>query len=72
MPANPPNTRLKLSQRFLVDDEARVREALRRAVRSALVEHARLGYRVATWRHGVVEIDATDVQDSAADAPDGS
>lgn len=59
MPTGPVTPYSALSRSFLVDDEPRITEALRRAVRTALHEHARLGNPVATWRDGVVEIEVT-------------
>jgi hypothetical protein len=59
--AGPVTTGSNLSTRLLVEDEARVTGALRRAVRHALLEHARLGNRVAIWRDDdIVEIDAAE------------
>lgn len=57
-----------LPARLLVEEHERVAEALRRAVRAALVYHARLGNQVATWRDGVVEVDAAETLE-ALDEP---
>lgn len=60
MPVRPLTEARELPARLLVEEHARVVDALRRAVRDALVNHARLGNRVATWRDGVVEVDAAE------------